>query len=148
MDDGLDVDLVVVIAEGDEGEDEGVLHLDLVEEDVLAPGLDVGVEEQGAGDRAEEEHVQEDEEQEEYLEPLRYLEGQQLVVGEGVVAAGHVDHEDHVPQRGVVVGEGVGDRPRGHLDQHAAHQREYQHHHRLEHQEDQELLVGREQGLE
>ena len=99
MDDGLDVDLVVVVAEGDEGQDEGVLHLDLVEEDVLAPGLDVGVEQQRPRDRAEQEHVQEHEQQEEYLEPLRYLERQQLVVREGVVAPRHVHYEYHVPQR-------------------------------------------------
>lgn len=112
--DGLDAGFVVVFAEGDEGQDEGVLHFDLVEQDVLGPGFDVGVEEQGGGDGGKEEHVQEDEEQEEGFEPLREREGEELVVWEGVVAARHVHDEDHIPQAPVVVGKLVSLSPRGH----------------------------------
>jgi hypothetical protein len=148
VDNDLDVDLVVAVPEGDEGEDEGVLHLDLVQQDVLAARLYEAVEEQGARDGAEEEHVEEDEEEEEDLEPLRDGEGQQLVVGEGVVAAGDVHDEDHVPQARVVVGEAVRGGPLRHLDQHVAHQREDEDNHALEDDEDKELLVGRHQRLE
>lgn len=121
VDHGLDAGLVVVFSEGDEGQDEGVLHFDFVQEDVLRTSFDVGVEEEGGRDGRKEKHVQEDEEQEEDLEPLRNREGEELVVGEGVVAASHVDNEDHVPQTAVVVGEGVGDRPLGQLDDRVAH---------------------------
>lgn len=142
VDNSLDAGFVVVFSEGDEGEDEGVLHFDLVEEDVLGTSFYVGVEEQGGRNRGEEEHVQEDKDQKEHLEPLREGERQQLVVRKGVVAASHVHDEDHVPQTPVVVGEGIVLCIRGHLDDRVAHQREYQHHHALEQHEHQKLLVG------
>lgn len=50
---GLNVDFIVGVSQGDEGQDKGVLHLYLIQQNVLAPRFNVGVEEQGGGDRTE-----------------------------------------------------------------------------------------------
>ena len=63
-----------MFSQRDEGQDEVVLHFDFVQKDVPAASMDVAVEKERARDGAEQEHVQEDEEEEECLKPLRYLE--------------------------------------------------------------------------
>ena len=91
----LDIKLIVLLAKGDEGDDEGYLHFGLVEKLLFASGLSELVEDDGTGDGAEDEHVEEYIEDEHAIVPGILFDGWQLVVGIGVVGAQDVRDEYH-----------------------------------------------------
>ena len=91
----LDIELVVLLPQGDEGNDEGDLHFGLVEKLLLAPGFPELIEDDGAGDGGEDEHVEEDVKDEHGVVPGVLLDCGQLVVGVGVVGAQNVRDEYH-----------------------------------------------------
>ena len=136
MNDCLNVYLIIVVSQWNEGQDQRVLHLDFIQENVLAPGVDIGVKEEWAWNRAEEKHVQEDKEKEEDFEPLRDAEGQELVVWEGIVAACDIDDKDHLAQGSIVVRKGVCCSVWRNGDESAAHQCKDQNHDKFEDEED------------
>lgn len=70
----LDIELVIFLAEGDEGHDEGYLHFGLVEELFFAAGFPKLVEDDGARDGAEDEHIEEDVEDKHGVVPGVFLD--------------------------------------------------------------------------
>ena len=99
-----------------------MLHLDLVNKDILASSLDEAVEEERARDGAEKEHIEEDEEQEESFEVLRNGEGQELIIRKWVVATRDVHDEDHVAKTWVIVCECICDCVIRNLYEYISHQ--------------------------
>lgn len=120
-----------------------MLHFDLIDQDILAPSFGVTIEKERGRNGAEEEHVEEDEEQEECLEVLGDGEGQQLIIGKGIIATCDIHDEDHVTQTLIIIGEGVWGCGVWHLYENVSHQSKQEYHNALKYYEDQELLVGR-----
>ena len=101
----LNVYLIVVLPQSNKSQYEWMLHLNLIDQNVFTPRIDIGIEQQRSRNGAEEEHIEEDEEDEEELKPLGNFESEELVIGKWVVAAADIDVEDHVSEVVVVVGE-------------------------------------------
>jgi hypothetical protein len=76
----LNVRLIIFLPEGNVGHDKGCLHLGLVQQLFLAPGLFEALENEGAWDRTENEHVEEDVEDEHGVVQVILFNGRQLVV--------------------------------------------------------------------
>ena len=72
----LNVYLIVVLAQSNKSQNEWMLHLNLIDQNVFTPGVDIGIEQQWTRNGAEEEHIEEDEEDEEELKPFRNFEGE------------------------------------------------------------------------
>jgi hypothetical protein len=138
----LDVDLVVLLAEGNEGHDEGGLHFGFVEQLLFAASFPKLVEDEGAGDRAEDEHVEEDVEDEHAVVPGILLDSRQLVVGVAVVGPQDVGDEDHPVQLPVVALIVVQRHAVRHHDQ-LLHQHREEHHDRPVEDEQQNYVLPR-----
>ena len=107
MDEEIKIKILVVTCEGDKSNDQGVLLLDFVHEDEFAVGRPEFVVDERAGDRAEKEHIEEDEDDEEDDVGLVVLDSHQLVVRIGVVGGGHIGDEDHLVQGKIVTCVGI-----------------------------------------
>lgn len=59
MDYCLNIYLVIAISQRHKSQNQGMLHLDFIQENVFASSFDVAVEKQGSRDGTEEEHVEE-----------------------------------------------------------------------------------------
>lgn len=58
-----------------------MLHLNLIDQNIFTPRIDIGIEQERSRNGAEEEHIEEDEEDEEELKPLGNFESEELVIG-------------------------------------------------------------------
>ena len=103
-DNGLDIDLIILISYWYEGKDERVLHFNLIDQDIFWSGFDVFIKEEWARNWAEEKHVQKDKENEESSEPLGYIQWVHLIVWVRVITPSDIDNEDHMSNIGVVIG--------------------------------------------
>ena len=138
----LNVDFVVRFSEGHKGQNQRVLHLDLIYQDVLAPATDVGIEQERPGNRTEDEHVEKDEDDKEYLVPLALKEGDDLIVRIGIVTSSYVDDEDHLLQAFVVVSIFIIFDPFRHVNDYASYESESDDDKAIENDEDAKLFIG------
>lgn len=104
---GFAGEVVFVLGEGDEGQDQGVLLLDFVQEDVFAASLSKFVVDEGPGNGGEEKHVEEDEDDEEDEVGFEVFYCGDLVIRVVVVGCEGVSGEDHGAQIGVIVDVGI-----------------------------------------
>lgn len=81
------VHLVVFLTQCDIGDDERHLHLGFVDDLLFASGFLEALEDQGAGDRTENEHVQKDIQYEHSIIPGVLLDCRQLVIWIRVVGS-------------------------------------------------------------
>lgn len=93
---GLNTYLVINLSQSNKCQDEWMLHLYLVDQNILTSGTDIGIEQQWPRNRAKQKHVQEDEEDKEKLEPFWNLKCQELIIRKRIIATTHVDIKDHV----------------------------------------------------
>ena len=83
----LDIQLVALFSQGDEGNNERNLHFCLIQKLFLSSGVPEFVKDEGPWDGSKDEHVQEDVENEHSVIPGVFSNDWQLIVRIGVVGA-------------------------------------------------------------
>lgn len=98
FDEDLHRKVVLVLRQSHERQDERMLLADLIDQDVLASVLPEFVVDNRAWDQHEQEHVEEDEDDVEYVVGLRVLEGWGLIIRIVVISPQDVDLHDHLAE--------------------------------------------------